>query len=489
MKKFVLKLKKYKPSKQILLLYIFVPIIMCALRKLTIEEDIWFLLNHGKYILENGFPTIEPFSMHQGFSFVMQQWLSSVIFYGMYHLFGEYGLFIIIETVVCLIIYITYKLAMKISNNRFSVSILISVLSTTLLTLQLVPRPQIFTFFNILLVLYIMESFWNNKKTKLLYLLPIISILQINLHAAMWFMLFVFLLPYIVSFIYEHYKNKLDNRIFKLLLIIVFMIIVGFINPYGIDAIKYVFNSYGNYYINHIVFEMHPVYLDSTTSFFNLSLLILIIIVANITIYMIYVKDKIEIRHFLLIYGVSFLGLINIRNYGLLIIGTIPFLSKYIKNSFQKDMIDIKNKRINILINIILVIITIVIFNISNSQFTSSKEKGIDKILENNKAEDVTLYTNYGNGSYAEYRGLKPYIDTRAEVFSIKLNKKEDIIKEYYLLCNGYLKYQDFVDKYKFTHMLIEKNEYIYKDALKDENYKIIYKDKEYVVLERKNNI
>ena len=71
-------------------------------------------------------------------------------------------------------------------------------------------------------------------------------------------------------------------------------------------------------------------------------------------------------------------------------------------------------------------------------------------------------------------------------MFSIKLNKKEDIIKEYYLLCNGYLKYQDFVDKYKFTHMLIEKNEYIYEDALKDENYRIIYIDKEYVVFERK---
>ena len=43
------------------------------------------------------------------------------------------------------------------------------------------------------------------------------------------------------------------------------------------------------------------------------------------------------------------------------------------------------------------------------------------------------------------------------------LDKKENIIKEYYLLCYGYLKYQGFVDKYQFTHMLIEKYEYIYR--------------------------
>lgn len=486
MKQIISKIKNYKPSKQILLLYIFIPIIMCAVRKLTIEEDIWFLLNHGKYVVNNGFPTIEPFTMHHGFNFVMQQWLSSVIFYEMYHLFGKYGLFIIIEVVVCIIMFLIYKLGMKLSDNRFSVSVLISVLSTTLLTLQIVPRPQIFTYINLLLLLYIMECFIKNKNTKLIYLLPLISLIQINLHASMWFMLYVFLLPYIVSLIYDFYKTKKSNNFFKLLGIIVFMFLCGFINPYGVNAIKYVFNSYGNYYINQIVFEMHPIYLDSTMACFDLSLFILIIIVSNITVYMLYVKTKISLRHFLLIYGVSFLGLINIRNYGLLIIGTIPFLSKYIGNSFQKVTRNIKNKKISVLINIVLIIITIFIFNISNSQFTSSKEKGIDKILESAKTDNVTLYTNYGNGSYAEYRGLKSYIDTRAEIFTKKFNKKEDIMEEYYMLCNGYLKYQDFVNKYKFTHMLIEKDELIYEDALKDEDYKIIYKNKEYVVLERK---
>ena len=64
-------------------------------------------------------------------------------------------------------------------------------------------------------------------------------------------------------------------------------------------------------------------------------------------------------------------------------------------------------------------------------------------------------------------------------------NHKEDIFEEYYLLCNGYLDYNEFVNKYKFTHMIIMKDERIYKDAVKDKNYKIIYKEKNYAVFEK----
>ena len=81
MKTLIRKIKNYKPSKYICYLYFFVPLFVCSLSKVDRENDIWFLLKHGEYILKHGFPHIEPFSMHQNFSFVMQQWLSSVIFY------------------------------------------------------------------------------------------------------------------------------------------------------------------------------------------------------------------------------------------------------------------------------------------------------------------------------------------------------------------------------------------------------------------------
>ena len=46
----------------------------------SLNNDLWFLLASGKYVLERGIPHIEPLTLHEGLSFVVQQWLTSVIF-------------------------------------------------------------------------------------------------------------------------------------------------------------------------------------------------------------------------------------------------------------------------------------------------------------------------------------------------------------------------------------------------------------------------
>ena len=493
MKNLISKIKNYKPSKYICYLYFFVPIFICSILYLDKEYDIWFLLNHGKYVLNNGFPTIEPFTMHSDFSFVMQQWLSSVIFYVVYSLLGQYGLRLILIIVCCLMSYFLYKLCMVITNNKFRLSIICSCITQILLLIFFIPRPWIFTFLILIIVLYIMELYYKNNNSKVLYFLPLLSLLQINLQSSMWFMIFLFILPYLVYLFIDKIKNKKDNRIYKLLVIIIFMFFIGFINPYGIDNMLYVFNSYGDLYINKTIKEMQPAIFrfgNTVPEVYGRLTFILFFLV--IGIYVFYKKGKLELRHAFLFLGVSLLAFMHIRNLGLFIIGAIPFIAGYISPSFkmlskqeEKQKIEGKEKRHYICTIMFLVVyILIFIFNV-NTSFTATIEKGVDKILEKNNDEEVVIYASYSNGSYLEYRGLRPYIDTRAEIFTKKINKKEDIMKEYCLLINGRLDYNKFVDKYKFTHMIIMKKEAIYNEALKDKNYKIIYKDKKYIVLER----
>ena len=123
-------------------------------------------------------------------------------------------------------------------------------------------------------------------------------------------------------------------------------------------------------------------------------------------------------------------------------------------------------------------------------------EKGIDKLLDNNKPQDIVLYTNFINGSYAEYRGIKPYIDSRSEIFLKANNKKEDILKEYYYLYKGYIYYKDFMNKYNFSHVLVQESDTFFNQIIKDNDYKLIYYGKcetkidceengDYVILEK----
>ena len=102
------KLLSYHPSKKACFLFFIIPIIICIIKTINLDNDIWFLLNHGKYVLSHGIPTIEPFTIHSNLSFVMQQWLTSSIFWIIYKNIGPWGLVGLVQLVNILIIDFLY---------------------------------------------------------------------------------------------------------------------------------------------------------------------------------------------------------------------------------------------------------------------------------------------------------------------------------------------------------------------------------------------
>lgn len=97
---------------------------------------------------------------------------------------------------------------MLLSDNNYKISIIISCLTDLLLeTGFMMPRPQIFDYLLLSIVLYIMEVFYQKRNNKILLWLPFLSVLQINLHSSTWFMLFLFMLPYVVS-LFVKFRDK-----------------------------------------------------------------------------------------------------------------------------------------------------------------------------------------------------------------------------------------------------------------------------------------
>ena len=84
LKKLVQKIKHFNVCKPLWLLFILVPVSFSFFVAKFADNDFWFLINTGRYILNHGFPVIEPFTIHQGLSFVVQQWLTDVIFFFIY---------------------------------------------------------------------------------------------------------------------------------------------------------------------------------------------------------------------------------------------------------------------------------------------------------------------------------------------------------------------------------------------------------------------
>lgn len=489
MKKIFNKIKNYHPSKYVWYLYLFIPIFIGFITRMDRENDIFFLLKYGEHVLNSGFPTVDFLSMHQNFSFIMQQWLSSVIFYVFYGLLGHYGLLIIVNIVNILILFMLYRFCMLLSDNNYKISIILSCVTDLLLeTSFMVPRPQIFDYLILIIVMYIMELFYRNKSSKVLLWLPLLSLIQINLHASTWIMIFLFMLPYVVSLCYEKLIDHNDKRIYKVLGIMMIMFLVGFLNPYGIDNILYLTTSYGNKYINNLVIEMLPPTLSIDYNIYGL--LTFFLMGCVLYIYIDYKKEKLSLRYGLLLLGVTILALSHIRNLSLYAIGAISPLALFLKNVLkpkieQELFMDQKYKRNYIIIIIFMCVYTIIMAVMFNNKFTNRIKGGVDYLLKNNKKEDIVLYTNYNNGSYSEFRGLKPYIDARAEIFVKLNNKKEDIIKEYYLLSNDHIDYKGFLKKYNFTHLIVDIHEPLYQHLLSSKDYKIIYNEKDYAIFEK----
>ena len=50
-------------------------------------------------------------------------------------------------------------------------------------------------------------------------------------------------------------------------------------------------------------------------------------------------------------------------------------------------------------------------------------------------------------------------------------------MEEYYLLQNGKLNIANFLEEYKFSHLLIPESDYLYQNMDEIDNYKIIYEN------------
>lgn len=481
-------------SKRNIIILFALLFVITIFMNLRTNNDIWFLLNHGRYVLEHGFPTIEPFTIHENLSFVMQQWGSAVILYKVFDWFGKVGLFLLPVIMMCYFLWINYKTCMLLSNRRYQLSVYITCFIGIFISHFFVARPQIFSLTLLSTELYFLEKYIYTKSWKSLISLPIISLLLINFHSSMWFMQFLFLLPYCIELFWKERKTGW-NSLKPFIVIIPLMIMLGLINPYGIDAINYLISSYGIEEINHTVNEMK---VPNITTM-NGKIIFLAIGVVYLS-YMFYQKRKISIRHFLLLIGTTYLSLSSYKGQSFFLLASVFPLALHFKKDFyrESELIESKMTRVQrsiYVLSLLFLFLFPLIINISTNQIVmkSGIENGMNYLLENSTIpkEKIRLYTNYNLGGYPEFLGIKSYLDPRAEVFLKANNHQSDIFKEYVELSTGDLLYEDFIEKYQFTHLLVTTKEFLYKYLEKDPNYQRIFFEEEenlsYAIYEKIN--
>ena len=206
------KEKKNKKSinfKFNLLAIICISIFVIGIVEKTLQNDTYYTITLGKYILNNGIDMMEHFSWHQGLIYTYPHWLYDVLLYIVFNAFGFFGIYVSSVVLGIILGVSVYIVLSKISKNNlisFFVTLLIMFLGRHYLT----ARAQLVTFILFVWTMYFIEMFLNTKKKRYAIGLILIPIAIANIHAAVFPFYFILFLPYIGEYIIALLKENID---------------------------------------------------------------------------------------------------------------------------------------------------------------------------------------------------------------------------------------------------------------------------------------
>lgn len=417
------------------------------------DTDLYYLLANGKYILKHGIPHTNPFvfAPFKGGSLpdiVIQNWLYCVIVAGVSKLAGSLGLCILELTFIIGMMF-TMHTFLKIRGSNWNKTLTLIVLAITLICFGYINlRPQMFTFILIMTEIICIEKVIKTGNTKYLFIIPLCTLIEINIHASYWIMHYVVFFPYMIpmkkTFKDKNPDNLCDNfkkKQYKSIFITWLMMAASlFINPYGTGSILYVFKAlHDNVFSFITIVEQQPLSFGKPV----IELFLIFIVVFVIFIAMI-CKKRIKFSTVFMYLGFTLLISLQIKWLAFYAIGVLFVLSDFIEWLKTTKLKDTKISSTYkwfyiacIFIMTILFSLIIITTAISTKGFKPTEEalntpnstisKDEIEIAEYLKAHNADrVFTQWDSGNYYEYKGIKVLMDARPELYTIVYSDTND---------------------------------------------------------------
>lgn len=213
------------------------------LQRHVYNNDFWWHLATGKYIIENrSLPEDDPFNYTSSGApetrktmILKGNWLADVIFYKVYTAWDFKGIIILRALVL-----ITLMSVVFLTIRKQGISDLLSLLLTTgvfAVTKDFLgERPQLFTFLSFAVVLYLLEDFRMHRSRKIFLVLPIVLVLS-NMHPGFIvciLLVSLYLAGEILSSLF--YKDGRKRKIGNLAALWGLSFVFAAFNPAGLDV-------------------------------------------------------------------------------------------------------------------------------------------------------------------------------------------------------------------------------------------------------------
>ena len=427
------------------------------------DSDMFWLISNGREILKNGFLYENPATIIQT-SLINQQWLYCVLI-ALVDKLGYFGhiSFVLIQNIL-LVSLSTYFINKKIQNKKISaiIAMIILVLS---FPYMINIRPQCIT--TCLLLLHIILLDKSIEEPLFLLFLPIVIILEANLHGSVVLYHIFISLPFII-------QNKRINWL--ILFSTICILPLSVINPYGLHGTLYVFkafldNSFGYVSINEL----------KTLSIFSIYSIPTVISIVAVT----YLAYKKKTNSYILFYSISIilLSLFRVKHLALCTIPLVYLLPELYILFKEKIKLSLVLKGGGLLFLWSSLVLTIVLLTETIDKRNIVSATTPITLAQQIPDKNANVYTEFNNGGYLQYMGFDHiFIDARPEIYI-----NNDLLKNYSILSYGknpitkqYYKLEELekiLDSYNFKYILCDKTSMINRICELNNKYQFIDTD------------
>lgn len=476
----------------------------CLVKK-TLQNDTFYSIKIGELILNNGIDMLDHFSFHI-LPYTYPHWLYDVFIFLCYKLGGYTGIYISTIILDLLLLFFIFKCTHKLTNLYSSPFIVTIVCAIIMGQGFATARAQLVSYIIFTLEIYFIEMFNQTKNKRYAIGLVLLSLLLCNIHVAVWPFYFIIFIPYlcegIINNILKKKKKKgkiityLETKIvisdnisvMYLLLILGMCLLTGLLTPLKDTPYTYLYKT--------MMGNSQEYILEHQMSTFKQSIFTIIIALETILLALL---SRIKLSDLLLLLGLSLMSVMSVRHIGLLAIVVSISLArtyKYFIELFKLDMdiilYKILRKKVVFIISFIIVIIFFGV-NLSSQvkhEFVDEKlypVNGVDFIKKNIDYKNARFFNDYNYGSYLLLNDIPVFIDSRADLYTKEFSGLNyDIFDDYMHITND--NYEDTFKFYNISHVIIYKNSVLNDYLKEDDNYKLLYKDKYFVIYERLGN-
>lgn len=444
------------------------------------DFDIWARLIAGMGVVDGGHVLKEDFlSYTPVHTWWDHEWGSGVVFYLFLKYLGPYSL-IILQAILMFLIFFTASRIIKLRNNIQPYNILFYFFSIMAVmgTLNAPVRCHMFSFLLFTVYIYILERV-RKGNNKLLFIIPLLTILWNNLHGGV-----VSGLGLLLMYAAGEFLNK--KEFVKYILTFIISSAVLIINPWGYEYIKFLLMA-NTMERTHIVewwgiFSKFHLFKHIIFKTFMFAMLI----IEGINIFKLIKLEGVKNRYckadkvkYIVLLTTLYLAISHVKLMPFFAISALCFVYEDFYNLIGKYKFPVwKDKAVYGML------LFISIFTLISKDFSVPPGMGtypvkeVEFIKQNNLKGNILV--NFGLGSYVAYKTYpdnKIFMDGRYE--EVYYDYMVPMLKEF---CLAYPHWKQIFTYFPPDIIIIEKYYPVYNVLQKEGDWKLVYEDKAFGV-------